>query len=165
MRKLNPQKTGKTRGGRTAGRSGSNISFTVSILAAVFSAVLVTLAVRNFILDAAVVEGQSMLPTLKPGSVALVLRCAYGLTSPGGGYLVRWSTPRAGDVVATINPETGRAVVKRVVTVLPGFPADEPSLFLMGDNPAESLDSRKYGLLPVESVLGRVILLKPWVNP
>jgi type IV secretory pathway protease TraF len=34
----------------------------------------------------------------------------------------------------------------------------------MGDNPGESLDSRKYGLLPVETIIGRVILLKTKVE-
>jgi signal peptidase I len=57
----------------------------------VFAAILIVLGVRTFILDLALVEGLSMYPTMKPGSVVVILRCAYGLRLPGGNYLLRWS--------------------------------------------------------------------------
>ncbi len=133
-------------------------------VAIILAAFLLVLTTKSFVLDLALVEGPSMYPTLRPGSVVVVLRCAYGLRFPGGNYLLRWSVPRTGEVVAALNPRSGRAVVKRVVAALPGLSSTEPSLFLMGDNPDESLDSREYGLLPVESVLGRVIILKTRVN-
>ena len=131
---------------------------------AVLVAILVIMATRTFVIDAAVVSGTSMAPTLMPGSIIVILRCAYGVRNPGGGYLLFWSSPRTGDVVVSLNPQTGESVVKRVVASLPGLSRQESSLFLMGDNPGESLDSRKYGLVPVESILGRVLLSKPWVN-
>lgn len=109
----------------------------------------------------AVVDGISMHPTFSPGSIALVLKSAYGLKVPGGPYLLLWKQPVAGDIVATNNPVTGNAIIKRVISALPGLAPREPSLFIMGDNAAESLDSRSFGLVPVESVIGRVLLYGP----
>jgi signal peptidase I len=155
---------------------------------AILAAALLFLAAKAFVLDAAVVDGRSMRPTLEPGSFVLVLRCAYGLPSPwGSGYLLHWAAPRRGDVVAAVSPRDGLPVVKRVAAVGPltlsvaaghllGPELDAPlsssqeerigpafdlprlSLFLLGDNPRESLDSRDYGAVPIEAVSGRVLL-------
>jgi signal peptidase I len=162
---------------------------------AILAAALVFLAAKAFVLDAAVVEGRSMRPTLEPGSLVLVLRCAYGLPSPWGrGYLLRWASPRRGDVVAAASPRDGRPVVKRVAAVGPialsiaagrllGPALDAPlspgqeeligraldlpprSLFLLGDNPPDSIDSRDYGAVPIEAVSGRVLVLGPRAGP
>ena len=129
---------------------------------AILAAALLVLFTKAFILDAAIVDGRSMLPTLEPGTFVLVLRCAYGLRSPvGKGYLLRWATPRRGDVVAAANPRNGLPVVKRVGTVLDG---PEPSLFLLGDNPPESLDSRDYGNVPIEAISGKVLVFGTWAR-
>ena len=37
-------------------------------------------------------------------------------------------------------------------------------LFLLGDNPPESLDSRDYGSVPIEAVSGRVLLFGRWAR-
>ena len=78
------------------------------------------LLAKAFVLDAAIVDGRSMRPTLEPGSLVLVLRCAYGLRSPwGNGYLLRWARPRRGEVVAAASPRDGLPVVKRVAAAGP----------------------------------------------
>ena len=155
---------------------------------AILVAALVFLAAKAFVLDAAVVEGRSMLPTLEPGSIVLVLRCAYGLPLPwGGGYILRWASPRRGEVVAANSPRDGLAVVKRVAAAGPlslsvaagrmlgpgldaalspdqerimGRGIDLPAreLLLLGDNPAESVDSRDYGAVSIDAVSGRVLV-------
>jgi signal peptidase I len=155
---------------------------------AILAAVLILLAVKAFFLDAAVVDGPSMSPTLKPGSVVFVLRCAYGLRALSGkGYIFRWASPRRGDIVASASPRDGLPIVKRVAAVGsvslsyvagrlvgPGVDASisaalaarigsalaipEGSLFLLGDNPPESLDSREYGPVSIESISGKVLL-------
>jgi len=159
---------------------------------AVLAAALIALFAKTFILDAAVVEGRSMLPLLSPGRVVLVLRCAYGLRYPfGGNYFFRWGTPRRGDVVAAVNPMDGKTVVKRVAAVGPVplqasggtlegpgvvIPLDADSaerwqqglvlrrgqVFLLGENPPESMDSRDYGPVMVETLRGKVLLLPQW---
>jgi signal peptidase I len=136
---------------------------------AILTAALLVLLAKAFVLDAAIVDGRSMLPTLEPGSIVLVLRCAYGLRSPSGyGYLIRWSSPREGEVVAAASPRDGLPIVKRVAadsTIGSGRGLGADSLFLLGDNPPESLDSRDYGPIPIEAVSGRVLLFGRWPRP
>jgi type IV secretory pathway protease TraF len=40
----------------------------------------------------------------------------------------------------------------------PAFALPRLSIFLLGDNPPESLDSRDYGAVSIEAVSGRVLL-------
>jgi len=161
---------------------------------AVLTAAVIALVVKAFVLDAAVVDGRSMLPLLRPGSVVLVLRCAYGIRSPAsGGYLLRWASPGRGDVVVAVDPMNGRTVVKRTAAVGPlrleakgselhaagiEIPLDEEGarrwqsglslrdgqLFLMGDNPPESMDSRSYGPVDAGTLRGKVLLLPEWIR-
>jgi len=128
---------------------------------ALAAALLVALAAKAFVVDAAVVDGRSMLPGLKPGAVVLVLRCAYGLRLPSGdGYLLRWGAPRIGDVVAASSPRDGRPVVKRVASIL------VPEAYvLLGDNPPESVDSRSYGPVAPGAIRGRVLFAGKAVLP
>lgn len=81
------------------------------------------------------VTGMSMSPTLLPG--------AFVLAAPGASFA-------SGDVVVALDPRTGQPVVKRVSDVGPG------GVFLRGDNPARSTDSRTYGPVRPEAVLARV---------
>jgi signal peptidase I len=120
----------------------------------VLAAILLVLVAKAFAADAAVVDGRSMLPLLRPGSVVLVLRCAYGLRLPGsGGYLLRWGEPRPGDVVVATSPRDGRPVVKRIASLAP-----EGAFVLLGDNSPESVDSREYGPVAFDALRGRVLL-------
>ena len=161
---------------------------------AILAAVLILFLAKAFVLDAAIVDGSSMLPTLEPGSFVFVLRCAYGLRSiSGSGYFLRWAAPRRGEIVAATNPVDGLAIVKRVAAAGPASLAVDagrllgPSLdaplnpaqaarlgtslelperffFLLGDNPKESLDSRDYGPVPIEAISGRVLLFLGWAR-
>lgn len=75
-----------------------------------------------------------MTPTLVPGRVLLA---------------VRPRKVRAGDVV--IVHHDGIDKVKRVKDISFG------KVFLTGDNPAYSTDSRDFGWLPIEHVIGRLV--------
>jgi nickel-type superoxide dismutase maturation protease len=92
-------------------------------------------AVRRF--DRVEVFGTSMAPALLPGDHVLV-----------------WKTRsvRPGDVVAAPDPRrAARSVLKRVADV-----TDE-GLYLLGDNPEHSTDSRQWGRVPVASVEGKAV--------
>jgi signal peptidase I len=119
--------------------------------------------VRTFVLDAAIVDGRSMLPTLKPGEIVLVFKAAYGIRNPAGGYLVRWGIPGNEDIVAALKPDSSTMLVKRVhskgLEAHAGVGDSSDSIFLLGDNSAESVDSRDFGAVPVANVLGKVIAL------
>ena len=146
-------------------------------IGALLAATVVALTLKVFFADLAVVDGRSMEPFFSRGSVVLVVRCAYGLRTPGssGTYWLRWGRPRPGDVVLAFPPESGKRVVKRVTAVGParetsassgkpqgasnaGLPAEE--VFLLGDNPVESRDSREYGPVRIDRIAGKILRLR-----
>jgi signal peptidase I len=107
------------------------------------------------------VAGDSMRPTLHDGDRILTNRLAYGLRLPlVGTWLLRWSAPRRGDVVVLLSPINGRRLVKRIT----GVPGDilgagevpPGRYFVTGDGP-RSLDSRAFGCVSRERILGRVV--------
>jgi nickel-type superoxide dismutase maturation protease len=86
------------------------------------------------------VEGVSMMPALAPRDFVVVDRTAYAA-----------SLPRPGEIVLAADPtEPSRTLVKRVLTATPA------GIELRGDNSEHSTDSRSFGLVPPESLLGRV---------
>jgi hypothetical protein len=113
------------------------------------------------------VAGGSMQPTLRDGDRILTNRLAYGWRLPfTGAWLLRWSAPGRGDVVVLRSPLDGTRLVKRVVGVpgdpVGGFLTPEARVppghyFVRGDGP-RSLDSRAFGCVPRERILGRVVL-------
>jgi signal peptidase I len=99
------------------------------------------------------IDGRSMYPVLLPGERALFDRLAF----------VR-DRPRRGDIVLAVRlARPGRRMVKRIA----GAPGDlvqdggEPRLlargeyWLLGDNPAESTDSRTLGPFGRRQLLAR----------
>lgn len=82
-----------------------------------------------------------MLPTLAPGDWVVVDRGPF-----------RDYRPRPGDVILGRDPRAPeREIVKRVDHIdLHG------AAWLLGDNPAESTDSRQFGALPPGAAAGRV---------
>jgi nickel-type superoxide dismutase maturation protease len=86
----------------------------------------------------AVVEGPSMQPHLHPGDCVVVRR----------GHRAR-----VGDVVLVRRPDRpDLLVVKRVRAVL-----GDGRVWLAGDNPGASDDSRLFGAVPLAGVQGRVV--------
>jgi signal peptidase I len=80
------------------------------------------------------VEGESMLPTYRPGDLLLGLR---------------WFRPRPGHVV--VAEQAGRMLVKRLAAVTGG------QMTLLGDNLAHSNDSRHFGPLPQSHLRAKII--------
>lgn len=127
------------------------------------------------------VESDSMSPTLSGGD-RIVLDHAPGdlrrgdlvvLTAPAGMVLKRVAA-LGGDRVAI---DDGVLVVNGTAVVEPYFdqtrvdgeylgPATVPpgTVWVLGDNRGESIDSRAFGAVPVESVVGRVVL-RFWPSP
>jgi len=126
-----------------------------STLITILIVVLVAFFMRFFVIDAAIVEGKSMLPHYKNGEVVLILRAAYGFRGLSGSYRVKWKKPSRGDVVAAISPLHQELVIKRIGEV--HFDGISSWYFLIGDNAIESIDSRDFGPVPLDSILGKVI--------
>lgn len=140
----------------------------VSAGTAVVRIILVIVAIlfiaRAFVVDFAIVQGRSMLPSLESSDLVLVFKAAYGIRNPLGGYFFRWGSPREGELVAALRPDIPTLVIKRVGRIMPaqnrGLPGVEgDSYFLMGDNKYESLDSRDYGPVPMNNIVGRALPL------
>jgi nickel-type superoxide dismutase maturation protease len=89
------------------------------------------------------VSGDSMLPTVKSGQVVVVNRFAYLA-----------SKPAIGDVLVFRYPGSRRLMVKRVFQIIEG-----PRYIMVGDNQGESFDSRHFGSLDLDSIVGRVEFL------
>ncbi len=118
------------------------------------AAFVAALMLKTFAVDFMVAEGRSMTPTIAPGTIIIVNKAAYGLRIPfSPGYVFRWRLPRAGDIVVFPSP-AGRLAVKRCA-FSEGIPAGHFSAF--GDNSVESYDSRNYGPVPLDAVLGKVV--------
>ena len=60
--------------------------------------------------------------------------------------------PQVGDVVIAHHPaRSDIKIVKRVMNI-----TEDGRLFLVGDNPAETTDSRDFGHVPIDEILGKV---------
>jgi nickel-type superoxide dismutase maturation protease len=87
------------------------------------------------------ITGNSMLPLLKPEDEILLNPNAY-----------RQYLPQVNDIVVTTYPgKSNLIVVKRIAAVEPNG-----NLFLVGDNLRESTDSRHWGIVNPENILGKV---------
>ncbi|TLZ69183.1 MAG: nickel-type superoxide dismutase maturation protease [Methanobacteriota archaeon] len=86
------------------------------------------------------VEDDSMRPTLAPGDYVVVNRWAYRLRRPAAGDIVVVRDPKA--------PE--RFLVKRI------FDVNRSRIEVVGDNEGRSRDSRTFGPIPLEEVIGKV---------
>ncbi len=87
------------------------------------------------------VTGSSMAPLLQAGDEVLVDLRAY-----------RRQPPRVGDVVLVQHPyRPDLRMVKRVTTMV-----GDDHYQVQGDNPSESTDSRSFGALSAQHILGRV---------
>ncbi len=126
-----------------------------SIAAAI---ILSLILIRTFAADAAIVQGRSMLPGMRPGDIVFVFKAAYGLRNPFGGYLLLWSAPKNRDIVAAKRPDNDTVVIKRVRDE-GGGDRDSGEVYLLGDNNYESIDSREFGPVPMNNILGRVLRL------
>ena len=149
----------------------------------------VALAVVLFLVINAVsarvrVDGLSMLPTLRDGEFVLVNRLAYRFGEPVRGDIVVFRSINQADldlikrIIGTpgdqIIVEDGKVVVNGVSLIEPYINAaprysgrwSVPAgyLFVLGDNRNDSSDSHAWGLLPVQNVIGKALLIY-WPPP
>ena len=119
---------------------------------AIIGALITALMMKLFLFDFMIAEGHSMMPVIRPGKILLVFKLNYGFRLPGSGnYLLRWSSPRMGDVVVFFTP-LGEIAVKRCGEIF-----FKDSFYALGDNGPQSYDSRSYGPVPVDNVVGKVL--------
>ena len=137
--------------------------------------------VINFTVARYVVEGSSMEPNLHTGQFLMVNRLAYVFNSPQRGDVIVFDYPGnpGDDYVKRVIGLPGERVVIRDGGIyiddvrleeaylpshmtMPGigtWTVPEDSYFVLGDNRAHSSDSRSWGMLDLESIIG-----KAWIS-
>ena len=114
---------------------------------------VIALILKMFFFDFIIAQGQSMEPTIKNGDVLIVSRLRYGFHLPlHQKYLIRWARPKTGEVVVFYTP-AGELAVKRCSSLI-----DDRRFYAEGDNGLASYDSRSYGSVPVDNIIGKVLL-------
>lgn len=125
------------------------------------------------------VQGRSMEPTYPEGQVLLVRRLNWPSSPPrvgdvvvfgmGDELLVKRVAATAGQKVPDMGPmlllrpsRTHPGLWEALVIPSPPRVVPEGHLFVLGDNPAVSVDSRSFGLVPISALVGRVIR---WNDP
>ena len=146
---------------------------------AVFVLVLALLAVHAWVAEPFRIPSQSMEPTLRPGDQVLVDKRAYRDGSPRRGDLVAFTDPKTRDVLLkrvvalggdTVGIEDGALVVDGRHVREPYAPPDKidsvyfgpvrvprGAVFVLGDNRANSVDSRQFGSVPAPRLIGRAV--------
>jgi len=125
------------------------------------------------------VDGFSMLPTLKDGEYVLVNRLAYYNNLPERGDIIVFESPQAHnldlikrviglpgntvrvfDGVVQVNGQTLNEPYIAAAPIYNGeWTVPEGNLFVLGDNRNDSSDSHAWGLLPIDNVIGKAVLI------
>lgn len=142
------------------------------------AAVVISVAVRSYVIEPYTVIGQSMQPTLVDGERLLVAKFVYRSGLPRRGDIIVFSSPHrdGSDYVKRIIGLPGDTVELRLGRVyINGAPLEEPYLgqypssdfgparigaggvFVLGDNRGNSEDSRYFGEVPLTEIKGKVV--------
>lgn len=149
-----------------------------------FFALVIVIPIRAFIAQPFIVSGESMVPTFENNEYLIIDEISYRFKEPMRGDVIVFRYPLEpkkffikriiglpGDVVSikgasvtitnTLNPE-GFMLEEPYVTNTSSDEmtkaVKEGEYFVMGDNRIASLDSRSWGLLPKENIIGRTFL-------
>jgi signal peptidase I len=146
-------------------------------------ALVIALLIKTFLFQAFYIPSESMVPTLETNDRVLVNKLSYKLHDVNRGDIVVFETPEsetggAQDLVKRVIGLPGETVSCRNGGILiDGRPLDEPYLedtvdtscdqeyripadtvFVMGDNRTQSKDSRSFGPIDQDSIVGRVFI-------
>jgi signal peptidase I len=162
--------------------------FIWEILKIVIIALLIVIPIRYFLFQPFFVKGQSMEPNFENGDYLIIDEISYRFGSPQRGEVVVFKYPQnpslryikriVGLPGETIAIEAGSVIIFNeegsqildesaylpVSYQTPGdvrFSLDEDEYFVLGDNRTSSADSRRWGPLPEENIVGRV-LFRAW---
>ncbi len=159
-------------------RRSACLSFLIDTVETLLLALILFFGI-NTLSDRVRVENISMLPTLRPDEFLLVNKVAYRLGEPKIGDIITFHYPKnpkenyikrviglAGDEVKV---ESGKVTVNGTLLTEPYIAAitasegtwivPEDSLFVMGDNRNESSDSRAWGPVPMDLVVGKALVI------
>ncbi len=146
-------------------------------------ALAITLPIKLYIAQPFVVSGESMVPTFGDGEYLIVDELSYRFREPARGEIVIFRYPkdhskffikriiglpnevleiRDSDIFVMVDDKREK-IDESYLPSKPILPRDDASLeskeyFVMGDNRSASSDSRTWGPVPENLIVGRVIL-------
>jgi signal peptidase I len=152
--------------------------FFIDLLETIVLAVVLFVAI-NAVSARVRVDGFSMVPTLQDGEYVLVNRLAFHNSLPDRGDIIVFVSPQTpdldlikrviglpGDTVKISNGTVqvnGQVLDEPYIAAAPIYSGEwrvsEGKLFVLGDNRNDSSDSHAWGLLPVDNVIGKAILI------
>jgi signal peptidase I len=164
------------------------LSFIWEITKIVIIALLIVIPIRYFLFQPFFVKGQSMEPNFENGDYLIVDELTYKFRNPERGEVVVFKYPNdpsqryikriIGLPGETIEISDGKVVIfdgegGKILDELNYLPSSvltagnvrltlgENEYFVLGDNRESSADSRRWGTLPRELIIGRA-LLRAW---
>jgi signal peptidase I len=150
------------------------------VLETILPAVLIAFLINLFLAQATQVHGQSMEPTLHSDQRLVVEKVSYRLHGPRRGDIVVLKSPQQSSelLIKRVIGLPGETVeIRQGRVYINGQELDEPYLerpvggnwgpiivsplhvFVLGDNRSFSNDSRAFGMVPIENIVGRA-----WVS-
>jgi signal peptidase I len=162
--------------------------FIWEIFKIVIIALLIVVPIRYFLFQPFFVKGQSMEPNFENGDYLIIDEISYRFGNPQRGEVVVFKYPQNPSLryIKRIVGLPGETIVIEVDSVIifneegsqildesaylpascqtPGdvrVSLDEDEYFVLGDSRASSADSRRWGPLPEENIVGRV-LFRAW---
>lgn len=162
------------------------LSFLWEITKIVVIALVIVLPIRYFLFQPFLVRGQSMEPNFSSGDYLIIDQLSYRIREPQRGEVIVFKYPNIpsqryikriiGLPGETIEIRDGQVFVSGTVldetdylfdfnfTDNKGFKSAtlaDNEYFVMGDNRLASYDSRVWGVLPRQNIIGRVFI-RPW---
>jgi signal peptidase I len=176
--------------GKAAAGSSGGIRNTIEWVAIVVAALAVALLVKTFLIQAFFIPSLSMFPTLDEGDRVLVNKLSYDLHDVNRGDMVVFDRPEGSpesdikDLIKRVVGLPGETIEARDgVVYIDGDRLEEPYLedgvrtdnlpptevpdgyvFVMGDNRAGSADSRVFGPIEEDTIVGRAFI-RVWPLP
>ncbi|MCC2631023.1 MAG: signal peptidase signal peptidase [Candidatus Paceibacter sp.] len=161
-------------------------NFFAEIVKFTFIALLIVLPIRLFIAQPFIVSGASMDPTFDTGEYLIVDQLSYQVSEPQRGQVVVFKYPKDETkfFIKRIIGLPGETVILDGTTVIiknkenpDGFRLNEPYIslnnekddnvtitlkadqfFVLGDNRRQSFDSRSWGVLPRNMIIGKAFI-------
>lgn len=165
---------------RRAGSQRNFLSSLIEVILIVAAAFVLALLIQHFIVKPFRIPSVSMEPTLRIGDRVLINRLGHRFSSPSRGDVVVFKSPQLGgqDLIKRVVAVGGdRVEIKEGRLYVNGEAQEEPyvrepmngdmaelrvppgCIFVMGDNRNDSADSRVFGPVDIDQVLGKAFMI------